>query len=94
MKWHTVKEAAPLLGVTEDMTYLLVASGRLAHRRVGLKPGRGRIQISDAGIAAFLEGCEIPAHDKPVAPLGGKPHRPRKFAASARPDGKPMKYDW
>ena len=93
MTWHDVRGAAPLLGLSTEAVYILCASGRLAHRRVGIKPGRGKIQISDANIAEFLKACEVP-----VAPQGtparGAKNRPKIPTISGRPDGKPIKRNW
>lgn len=97
MNWHTPREAAPLIGVSAEMVYLLCSSGRLAHRRVGIKPGRGKIQISDADIAAYLESCRVPVAPQGqagTAPATGAKKRPKTCAISGRPDGKPIKYEW
>lgn len=94
MTWHAIKEAAPLIGLSDGMVYRLCESGRLAHRRIGLKKGRGRIQISGAAIEAFLKGCEIAAEEKP-APAPQNARRPQKTRTfSGRPDGKPLKRQW
>lgn len=105
MTWHTVSEAAPLIGVSAETVYLLCASGRLSHRRIGIKPGKGRIEVSDEGIAEFLKSCEIPAAPSPAPQQGaglapgvtsgaGAKRRPKAVGVSGRQDGKPIKDIW
>ncbi|WP_406699177.1 hypothetical protein V5E97_09900 [Singulisphaera sp. Ch08] len=93
MNWHSVKEAAPLIGLNVTAVYALVVSKRLGHRRLGIRKGAGKIQISDDHIAAFLESCEVaPAMEY------ARQGRPKDTRARGdqrpiiRPDGKPLRF--
>lgn len=101
MEWHGVNEAAERIGVSANTVYALVAQRRLGHRRVGIHKGRGKIEVSDRHIAAFLESCEIPVvmeHRTPPNEAGkaSQPARRAKPARSAQPelrsDGKPYRH--
>jgi excisionase family DNA binding protein len=60
----TVKQAAGRMGVSAATVYLLCASRRLRHSRVGL--GRGKIAIPEEAIDEYLKGREVgPATPKP-----------------------------
>lgn len=88
MAWHTIKDAAPLIGLSVSNVYRLIETRRLTHRRVGLRKGSGRIEISDEAIAAFLKSCEVsaiePAASSSVSPASRRPEKsPRRGPASA-----------
>lgn len=99
MTWHSVQEAAGLIGLNVNSVYALVISRRIGHRRIGVRPGHGKIQISDENIAAYLASCEVPINMEYTLPR-------RRAAAGAgprvkirpddpptlRPDGKPMRH--
>jgi excisionase family DNA binding protein len=86
MAWHSVKEAAPLVGLSVDAVYVLIESRRLGHRRVGTQKGRGKIQISDEHIAAFHRSCEVPVVME-ATPKTRQSPRPKP-----RADSEPLKY--
>lgn len=97
MNWHSVREAAPIIGLNVDNIYALIATKRLGHRRVGVRKGSGKIQISDDHIAAFLKSCEVEVgmeHAKPpkvTSRATAKPTRARgDHRPIVRPDGKPL----
>lgn len=52
----TVKEAAERPGVSRSEMYTLVRAGRVAHYRVGLGLGRGRVTPDEADVKAVPEG--------------------------------------
>lgn len=89
--WYSVAEAAGMINLSAEMTYRLCASGRLKHRRLGLVKGRGKIEVSDAAIEAFLKDCEVEG-PAPAAPP--KARRKPTPTFSGRGDGKPLKFDW
>lgn len=66
-----VKEAAERLNVSAATIYLLCASRRLRHSRVGL--GRGKISITEEAVAEYLKGREV----GPELPKPPPSHRPR-----------------
>lgn len=49
----SVKEASQRLAVSRGCVYELIASGKLAHARIGC--GRGTIRIPEAALAEYLE---------------------------------------
>jgi excisionase family DNA binding protein len=60
----TVKQAAERMGVSAATVYLLCASRRLRHTRVGLR--RGKIAITEHAVEEYLKGREVgPASPKP-----------------------------
>ena len=60
----TVADVAKRLRCSPSLVYALIARGRLAHHRLGL--GRGAIRVTEAQLAAFLEGTAItPAPSQP-----------------------------
>ena len=89
MIWYSVREAAGLLSLSVDTTYALVASARIAHRRIG--PRRGKVQISDAAIEAYLQSCEVPVAREadPPAPVA---RRRMPARSGMRFDGKPYRF--
>jgi|GEM_PF-2800224 len=97
MAWYSIKEAAPIIGLSEHSVYALIASRRLGHRRVGIHKGRGRIRISGQHIEAFLESCEVPIRMEYVLPKAKATTPSVKRARGdnrpcLRPDGSPLKY--
>ena len=50
----TVKEAATRLEISLSLCYLLIAEGRLPHRRIGQKGRRGCIRVTEEDLTAFL----------------------------------------
>jgi excisionase family DNA binding protein len=83
----TVAEAAEQIGLSVDTVYDLCRLGLLGHRRVG--PRRGRIQVGEEHIAAYLQKAERGGDDAPPE----KTRTPvRKKARSGRPDGKPNRW--
>jgi len=60
----TVADVAKRLRCSPSLVYGLCASGKLPHHRLGL--GRGTIRVTEAQLAAFLEGTAItPAPSQP-----------------------------
>ena len=60
----TVADVAKRLRCSPSLVYSLCASGKLPHHRLGL--GRGTIRVTEAQLAAFLEGTAItPAPSQP-----------------------------
>lgn len=55
----TVKQAAERLGISQALTYSLVAGRKLRFCRVG--NGRGRIRIPDDAIGEYLARCTFEA---------------------------------
>jgi excisionase family DNA binding protein len=87
----TVKEAAEELNLNPSTVYELCAKGRLGHRRIGLRKGSGRIEITEAHLSAYLESCEV----RPDNGAGATRSPKRKtLTYSGRPDGKPLELDW
>jgi excisionase family DNA binding protein len=66
-----VKQAGERLNVSAATVYLLCASRRLRHSRVGV--GRGKIGIPEDAIAEYLKGREV----GPELPKPPPSHRPR-----------------
>ncbi len=64
LKVNTVAER---LNCSESFVYQILASGELQHYRLGR--GQGGIRVSEAQIAAFLEGRERGDRAKPAAPV-------------------------
>jgi hypothetical protein len=94
MEWLDVPTAAQKIGLSTEYTYRLCASKRLAHRRVGIRAGKGKIQISEQAIADFLASCEVKA-EQPGPNHGKLPRqKPAPRAFTGRPDGKPLRDDY
>lgn len=53
----TVSEVAKRLGVSAALVYQLVAQGRLACYRIGLR--RGAIRFAEADVEAYLASCRV-----------------------------------
>ncbi len=69
----TVKEAAPLLGLSLASVYALCAGRRIRHARVGI--GRGKIVIPPDAVAEYLSGGTVePGGEAFPTPTG----QPRK----------------
>ena len=54
-----VKEAAKHAGVSPALVYLWCAERRLPHMRLGARGRRGKIQIRQTDLDAFLETCKV-----------------------------------
>jgi excisionase family DNA binding protein len=67
----TVKEAAERLNVSAATVYLLCATRRIRHSRVGV--GRGKIGIPEEAVAEYLKGREV----GPELPKPPPSHRSR-----------------
>jgi excisionase family DNA binding protein len=52
-RWHTVEEAAALLGMSVEFVRDRIRDGSLQARKITLT-GRGHYRISDSAIAAFM----------------------------------------
>lgn len=74
----TVKEAAPLLGLSAASVYALCAARRIRHARVGV--GRGKIVIPPEAVAEYLAGGAVGPSEAPPAPA-----RRTRRGAAARP---------
>jgi excisionase family DNA binding protein len=93
----TVKQAAVALGLPENTVYLLCASGRLPHRRMGTT-GK-QIRITQRHIERYLESCEVdetnaPGISKPeVPPVRRRPLRATKRDPNMGLDGTPIELE-
>jgi excisionase family DNA binding protein len=59
----TVKEFAERAEISLSLAYLLIAEGRVPHRRIGQKGKRGCIRITEDDLQAFLEDAKAPTTD-------------------------------
>jgi excisionase family DNA binding protein len=57
----TVKQFAERAEISLSLAYLLVAEGRVPHRRIGQKGKRGCIRITEDDLEAFLETAKAGA---------------------------------
>lgn len=89
--WLTVPEVAERLGMATATIYVILASRQLGHRKVG--PNKGRYQVTEAHLAAYLLSCEQPAQAEET-------EEPAKMSMAEirrkglRCDGKPFHYQW
>jgi excisionase family DNA binding protein len=60
----TVKQAAERLEISCSLCYRLIEEGRLPHRRIGKTGCRGKIVLTEEGIAAFLRRCEVATDER------------------------------
>ena len=51
----TVKEFAERAEISQSLAYLLIAEGRVPHRRIGQRGRRGVIRITEDDLRAFME---------------------------------------
>jgi excisionase family DNA binding protein len=58
----SVSEVAKRLGVSTALVYQLVAQGRLACYRIGLR--RGAIRFSESDVEAYLDSCRIESAER------------------------------
>jgi excisionase family DNA binding protein len=88
---HSVRQAAPLLGLSVASVYDLCSARRIRHQRVG--PNGGKIRISQAAIDDYLRGCEVAVSQSPgVAAPPGKPKVTRRGGPRLCSDGKPFEF--
>lgn len=71
----TPKEAAKKAHVSAALVYGWVASGELAHVRVGAAGKRGKILIDESDLVKFLEARKAGGSRKPPTPARAKPVR-------------------
>ncbi len=57
----TVKQFAERAEISLSLAYLLIAEGRVPHRRIGQKGKRGCIRITEDDLKAFLETAKAGA---------------------------------
>jgi excisionase family DNA binding protein len=57
----TVKEFAERAEISLSLAYLLIAEGRVPHRRIGQRGKRGCIRITEDDLRAFLETAKAGA---------------------------------
>jgi len=57
----TVKQFADRAEISLSLAYLLIAEGRVPHRRIGQKGKRGCIRITEDDLKAFLETAKAGA---------------------------------
>lgn len=57
-----VAEVAKRLGVSAALVYQLVADGRLACYRIGLR--RGAIRFAEADVERYLQSCRVEGPDR------------------------------
>ena len=75
----TVKEAAPLLGLSPASVYALCTAKKLRHRRVG--PGEGKIVIPSDAIEEYLARSTVGSTaGDPTAPAPEKQKGLKSFA--------------
>jgi hypothetical protein len=60
-EWLSPKEAAPLLGESEDSVRILCVDERIRHRRKPLPKGGIRYLISTADIEQYIASQIVPA---------------------------------
>jgi excisionase family DNA binding protein len=56
----TVKEFAERAEISLSLAYLLIAEGRVPHRRIGQRGKRGAIRIAEEDYKEFMEKCKAP----------------------------------
>jgi excisionase family DNA binding protein len=54
----TVKEFAERAEISLSLAYLLIAEGRVPHRRIGQRGKRGAIRIAEEDFQEFMEKCK------------------------------------
>jgi len=54
----TVKEFAERAEISLSLAYLLIAEGRVPHRRIGQRGKRGAIRIAEEDFKEFMERCK------------------------------------
>lgn len=54
----TVKQFAERAEISLSLAYLLIAEGRVPHRRIGQKGKRGAIRIADEDFREFMESTK------------------------------------
>jgi excisionase family DNA binding protein len=54
----TVKEFAERAEISLSLAYLLIAEGRVPHRRIGQRGKRGAIRIAEEDFKEFMEKCK------------------------------------
>src|SRR6201995_1707607 len=54
----TVKEFAERAEISQSLAYLLIAEGRVPHRRIGQRGKRGKILIREDDLLKFLDGVK------------------------------------
>jgi hypothetical protein len=54
----TVKEFAVRAEISQSLAYLLIAEGRVPHRRIGQRGRRGVIRITEDDLRSFLENAK------------------------------------
>jgi excisionase family DNA binding protein len=54
----TVKEFAERAEISLSLAYLLIAEGRVPHRRIGQRGKRGAIRIAEEDFREFMEKCK------------------------------------
>jgi excisionase family DNA binding protein len=54
----TVKEFAERAEISLSLAYLLIAEGRVPHRRIGQRGKRGAIRIAEEDFKEFMENCK------------------------------------
>jgi excisionase family DNA binding protein len=59
----TVKQFAERAEISLSLAYLLIAEGRVPHRRIGQRGRRGCIRITEDDLRAFLELAKAGATD-------------------------------
>jgi hypothetical protein len=56
----TAKEFAERAEISLSLAYLLIAEGRVPHRRIGQRGKRGAIRIAEEDYKEFMEKCKTP----------------------------------
>jgi len=59
----TVKEFADKAEISLSLAYLLIAEGRVPHRRIGQRGKRGCIRIAEEDFKEFLEAMKAGTTD-------------------------------
>ena len=59
----TVREFAERAEISLSLAYLLIAEGRVQHRRIGQRGKRGCIRITEEDFRAFIEDTRAVATD-------------------------------
>jgi excisionase family DNA binding protein len=54
----TVKEFAERAEISLSLAYLLIAEGRVPHRRIGQRGKRGAIRIAEEDFKEIMEKCK------------------------------------
>jgi hypothetical protein len=87
----TVKQAAARAGVSAALIYGWVASGLLAHFRLGAKGRRGKIAIAEGDLDVLLASLRVEAKVEAAAPTSRHPSTPasapRRAQRRASSDG-------